>query len=52
MQAVALPQKMAKRSSEIGLSLLCANKDMVIKDDSPTPVAITFGVKNAERAVD
>jgi hypothetical protein len=52
LQAVALLQKLANTSSEIGLNLLRANKDMTPEDDSPTPVAITFGVKDAKRAVD
>lgn len=49
LQAVALLQKMANTSSEIGLNLLKANKDAAPEDDAPTPVAITFGVKDAKR---
>lgn len=47
--SVALLMKVANTSSEIGLNLLRANKDMVPEDDKPTPVAITFGVKDAKR---
>lgn len=49
LQSVALLQKMANTSSEIGLNLLKANKDMAPEDDAPTPVAVTFGVKDATR---
>ncbi len=52
LQTVALLQKMANTSSEIGLNLLRANKDMQPEDDTPTPVAIAFGVKDAKRADD
>jgi transposase-like protein len=52
LQAVALLQKMANSSSEIGLNLLRANKDMTPEDATPTPVTITFGVKDARRVVD
>jgi hypothetical protein len=50
LQAVAVLQKMANSSSEIGLNLLRANKDAMLGDDEPpTPVAITFGVRDAKR---
>jgi transposase-like protein len=52
LQAVALLQKMANTSSEIGLNLLKANKDMTPEDAEPTPVAVTFGIKDAKRVVD
>lgn len=45
--------KLANASSEIGLNLLRANKDnMPPEDEPPTPVAITFGVKDAKRHAD
>jgi len=40
---------MANSSSEIGLNLLKANKDAMPDDDVPTPVAVTFGVRDAKR---
>ena len=49
LQAMALLQKLANTSSEIGLNLLRANKDTAPPDDDPTPVTITFGVKDAKR---
>jgi predicted DNA-binding protein YlxM (UPF0122 family) len=53
LQAVALLQKMANSSSEIGLNLLRANKDALqMEDEPPTPVAISFGVKDARRGND
>lgn len=52
LQAVAILQKLANSSSEIGLNLLRANKDaMQVEDEPPTPVMISFGVKDAKRAV-
>ena len=47
--SIALLMKVANSSSEIGLNLLKANKDMKPEDDEPTPVAVTFGVKDARR---
>jgi hypothetical protein len=42
--------KLANSSSEIGLNLLRANKDaMQVEDELPTPVAISFGIKDARR---
>jgi len=50
LQAVALLQKMANASSEIGLNLLRANKDAIQPEqEEPTPVGITFGVVDARR---
>jgi hypothetical protein len=49
LQRIGLLTKMANASSEIGLNLLKANKDMAPEDDAPTPVGITFGVKDARR---
>jgi predicted DNA-binding protein YlxM (UPF0122 family) len=50
LQAVALLQKMANSSSEIGLNLLRANKDALQTDEEPpTPVAITFETKDARK---
>jgi transposase-like protein len=50
LQAVAVLQKMANSSSEIGLNLLRANKDSMPTDDEPpTPVAVTFGVEDARK---
>lgn len=49
---VAALGRIANGAAEIGINLLRANKDMTPEDDSPTPVAITFGVKDAKRAVD
>lgn len=53
LAAIALLQKMANNSSEIGIGILRANKEtMQLDPELPTPVAITFGVKDAKRAVD
>lgn len=52
LASIALLTKIANGAAEIGLGLLKANKDMVPEDDAPTPVAITFGVKDARRVVD
>jgi hypothetical protein len=52
LACIALLTKVANGAAEIGIGLLKANKDMTPEDDSPTPVAITFGVKDAKRAVD
>lgn len=49
LQAVALLQKMANTSSEIGLNLLRATKDIKPEDDAPTPVQIVIGVRDAAR---
>ena len=40
---------MANGAAEIGMNLLKASKDVKPDDDAPTPVAITFGVKDAKR---
>src|SRR5450830_372847 len=46
LQAVAILQKMANTSSELGISLIRANPDAMQADDEPpTPVAITFETK-------
>lgn len=52
LQRIAVLTKIANSSSEIGLNLLKANKDAAPEDDAPTPVAVTFGIKDAKRAVD
>ncbi len=50
LQAASALQKMANSSSEIGLNLLRANKDSIPTDDEPpTPVAISFGIRDATR---
>jgi hypothetical protein len=50
LQRIGVLTKMANASSEIGLNLLRANKDVVpVDEDPPTPVAITFGVVDARR---
>jgi len=52
LKGIAVLTKMANSSAEIGLNLLRANKDaMTGEDEPPTPVAITFGVKDAKRHV-
>jgi hypothetical protein len=52
LASIALLTKIANGAAEIGLGLLKANKDMTPEDDLPTPVAVSFGVKDAKRAVD
>jgi hypothetical protein len=52
LQAVALLQKMANTSSEIGMNLLGANKEMVkaaMQDDDVQPVKIVVQVEDASR---
>jgi len=49
LQRIGLLTKMANASAEIGLNLLKANKDVTPDDDTPTPVAITFGVRDARK---
>jgi predicted DNA-binding protein YlxM (UPF0122 family) len=50
LQAVAILQKMANSSSEIGLNLLRANKDaMQTEDEPPAPTAVVFAVQDARR---
>jgi len=44
--------KMANGAAEIATNLFRANKDAKPEDESPTPVAITFGVKDARRVSD
>ena len=46
---IAVLTRMANGAAEIGMSLLKASKDVKPDDDAPTPVAITFGVKDAKR---
>lgn len=41
--------RLANGAAEIGMDLLKATKDHKPEDDKPTPVAITFGVKDAKR---
>jgi hypothetical protein len=41
--------KMANGAAEIGMELIKVTKDVKQDDDKPTPVAITFGVKDAKR---
>ena len=45
---IAVLTRMANGAAEIGMNLLKASKDVKPDDDSPTPVAITFGVKDAK----
>lgn len=53
LQRIGILTKMANSSAEIGLNLLRANKDALTPDDEPpTPVGITFGIKNARRNED
>lgn len=53
LQAVAILQKMANSSSEIGLNLLRANKDaMQVEEDPPAPTAVVFAVQDARRHAD
>jgi IS30 family transposase len=50
LQAVAVLQKLANTSSEIGLNLLRANKDaMQVDDEPPAPTAVVFAVQDARR---
>ncbi len=49
--AVATLTKTANLASEIGFNLIKASKDMQPEDDKPTPVSITFGIKDARRDV-
>lgn len=50
LACVALLTKVANGAAEIGIGLLKANQDMMRPDDTaPTPVAITFGVRDAKR---
>ena len=46
---IAVLTKMANGAAEIGLNLLKASKEVKPDDDAPTPVGITFGVKDAKR---
>lgn len=46
---IAVLTKMANGAAEIGMELMKATKDVKPDDDKPTPVAITFGVKDAKR---
>lgn len=49
---IAALTKMANGAAEIGMELLKATKDHKPEDDKPTPVAITFGIKDAKRPDD
>lgn len=46
---IAVLTKMANGAAEIDMELLKASKDRKLEDDAPTPVAITFGMKDAKR---
>ena len=47
LKGIAALTKLAGESSKIGFDLLRANKDVPVTEDSPTPVAIVFGVVDA-----
>lgn len=52
LASIALLTKIANGAAEIGIGILKANKDATPEDDKPTPVAVTFGIKDAKRAGD
>lgn len=50
LACIALVTKVANGAAEIGIGLLKANQDMLRTDEEkPTPVQITFGIKDAKR---
>jgi hypothetical protein len=49
LKGIAVLTNLANAAAEIPIGLLKANKDMPTEDEKPTPVAITFGVKDAKR---
>lgn len=49
LKGIAVLTEMANKASEIGIGILKANKDAIVDDTPPSPVAIHFGVKDASK---